>query len=118
MGGSQEGRPHPAETLARIVTEGSRDKLIFLAFMTQTCPGCKETYEALKKFSSAHGQAVEVVVVDADRHPSISLAYQVRGVPTLVVYGRQRPLFTETGPKSKRNLEKMFKMARSMLPGS
>ncbi|MBF0133930.1 MAG: thioredoxin family protein [Magnetococcales bacterium] len=105
----------PAITLARIVSEGSRNKIVFLAFMTQTCPGCKETYEALRKFSREQEGFVEIVVVDADRHPPLITHYGVRGVPTIHVYGQQRSLLIEIGPRSVRMLTKMFKQAQKMI---
>ncbi len=108
----------PGETLARIVAEGSRDKLVFLTFITQSCPGCKETYRALHEFSKKHEGLVEVVVVDADRHPPLIAHYGVLGVPTIHVYGRQNPLLIETGPRSVRMLTKMFHQAQKIIAGS
>ncbi len=105
----------PARTLETIVAEGSRTKLIFLTFITQTCPGCKETYEALRDFSRKLEDQVEIVVVDADRHMPLVDDYGVLGVPTIFVYGRQRHLFTETGPRSVWKLKKMFKRAKGLL---
>ncbi|MBF0368054.1 MAG: thioredoxin family protein [Magnetococcales bacterium] len=106
----------PAETLARIVFEGSRDKIIFLTFMTQHCPGCKETYDALHKFAKRQGGKVEIVVVDADRHPPIVNDYGVKGVPTIFVYGKQHHLLTKIGPQNERNLKKMLKESLAALP--
>ena len=105
----------PGQTLVNIVSEGSRNKIVFLTFITQTCPGCKETYAALHKFSKKHEGLVEIVVVDADRHPPLIIHYGVSGVPTLYIYGRQEHLFTEVGPHSVRMLNKLLKRAQSIL---
>ena len=105
----------PAKTLARIVSEGSRNKQIFLTFITQTCPGCKETYAALHQFSRKYENEVEVVIVDADRHPPLVSHYGVLGVPTIHVYGQQRSLLVNNGPCSVRKLTKIFKQAQKII---
>ena len=99
-----------SETLFNVVREGSNNKYIFLAFMTQTCQGCTETYQALKKFSKDFVN-VGVIVIDANRHMKLCQHFSVSGVPTIFTYHKEKLLITKAGPHSYRKLKKVLKLS-------
>jgi thioredoxin 1 len=50
------------------------------------CGPCKMQSPIIKEVASELGERVRVIKIDADRNPDITRRYDIRGVPTLLIF--------------------------------
>ncbi len=102
------------EKLLRMIAEDSRDRFVFLTFSATWCAPCKTLKPNLKSFADKHRSEISVIIVDVDKHASLAFKYNVRGVPTIVVFRENRQLETQAGLTSSGQLKKLLKKARNL----
>lgn len=61
------------------------DRLQMLVFSATWCGPCKAMAPVVEEIASAYAQEVAVAKIDIEQSPGIAKAFEVRGVPTLVV---------------------------------
>ncbi|MBF0590004.1 MAG: thioredoxin family protein, partial [Magnetococcales bacterium] len=59
----------------------------------------------------------ELIMVDVDRHASLAFKYNVRGVPTIIVFRDNKQIASKAGLTSKGDLKKLLKQAYKEIPG-
>jgi thioredoxin 1 len=50
------------------------------------CGPCKMQSPIIKEVAAELGERVKVIKIDADRNPEITRRYDIRGVPTLMIF--------------------------------
>jgi thioredoxin 1 len=76
---------------------------VLVDFHATWCGPCKMMAPVLEKLASEiHGTA-KIIKVDVDKNPEASAKYQVRSVPTLILFKAGKPVWRESGtvPASK-----------------
>lgn len=81
------------------------DKPVLVDFFAEWCGPCRMMPPILHEFKERMGDRVVVIKVDVDKNPAAAQAYQVRGVPTLIIFKRGRPVFRRSGMMSAADLE-------------
>lgn len=71
------------ETFNEIVNSG---KIVLVDFFAEWCGPCKMMQPELKALSSMISDNVRIIKIDVDRNPMVSSAFQIRGVPTLMIF--------------------------------
>ncbi|NNM17431.1 MAG: thioredoxin, partial [Croceitalea sp.] len=65
------------------------------------CGPCKMLAPILKQVKEASGEQLKIVKIDVDQNQSIASKYQVRGVPTMVLFKNGKPVWRQSGVMQK-----------------
>lgn len=82
----------------------SGDKPVLVDFYADWCGPCKMQTPILKEVSAEINDRARIVKIDVDKNQTIASAYQVRGVPTLILFKNGKPVWTQSGVAGKQQL--------------
>lgn len=104
-------RPIPLddETFQRTI-EGS-DVPVLVDFYADWCGPCKVMAPAVDAVAAGRQGRALVGKLDTDRAPNTAAKFQIRGVPTVIVFDRGREVARQTGAVPQRVLEDLLARA-------
>ncbi|NVJ85856.1 MAG: thioredoxin [Algoriphagus sp.] len=73
------------------------DTPVLVDFFATWCGPCKMMQPILEDTAKHLGDRLKIVKVDVDRNPLAASTFQVRGVPTLVLFQKGKILWRESG---------------------
>ncbi|MCH9807589.1 MAG: thioredoxin [Alphaproteobacteria bacterium] len=83
------------------------DKPVLVDFFAEWCGPCKAMAPALDQVADAMKDSVKVVKVDVDQSPGIAQTYNVRAMPTLMIFSGGQVSAQHVGAMTQRaSLEK------------
>lgn len=85
------------------------DKPVLVDFFAEWCGPCKVMAPILKDVKQEIGEAVSILKVDVDKNPHAAAAYQVQGVPTLILFKQGKVLWRQSGVVQKNGLVGVIK---------
>jgi thioredoxin 1 len=62
------------------------DKPVVVDFWAEWCGPCKIIGPSLEKIAGELGEKVKILKMNIDDHPKTAAAYNVRGIPTLMIF--------------------------------
>jgi thioredoxin 1 len=91
----------------RNIIQGERPVLV--DFSAEWCGPCKMMAPILKELAGSMGEEVRIIKIDVDRNPQIAGAYQIQGVPTLMLFRNGETLWRQSGVLSAAALEQTIR---------
>lgn len=86
----------------------NQEKPVLIDFYAEWCGPCKMMSPILKQVKDSLGESVSIIKVDVDKNQSLAAKYQVRGVPTLMLFKQGKQLWRQSGVVQKEDLIKII----------
>ncbi|QEH42909.1 thioredoxin [Chitinophaga sp. XS-30] len=85
------------------------ERPVLVDFFATWCGPCKTMEPILKDLKTSLGEAATIIKVDVDKNPAAAMAYQVQGVPTLILFKQGKALWRQSGVVPARELEQVIR---------
>jgi len=80
------------------------DQLVLVDFYADWCGPCKMLAPILKQVKSELKDSIKIIKIDVDKNNVIASKYQVRGVPTMILFKNGSQLWRQSGVLQKNDI--------------
>ncbi len=86
---------------------------VLVDFFADWCGPCKMLAPILKQVKEALGDDVKIVKIDVDKNQPLATQFQVRGVPTMILFKKGKQLWRQSGVLQKNELVSIIKQHKN-----
>ncbi|WP_083750103.1 thioredoxin [Rhodohalobacter halophilus] len=86
----------------------SGDTPVLVDFYADWCGPCKMMGPILQDLKKRLGDNINIIKIDAEKNPQAAIKYQVRGVPTLILFKNGEILWQQAGVVQPAQLEQII----------
>jgi thioredoxin 1 len=84
------------------------DKPVLVDFFATWCGPCQMLAPILKEVKANLGERISIIKIDVDKNQAVAAQYQVRGVPTMILFQNGKQLWRQSGVMSKEDIIKVI----------
>lgn len=84
------------------------DTPVLVDFFAEWCGPCKSLAPILKDLAQEKGDSLKVIKIDVDKNRSAASAYQIQGVPTMILFLKGKILWRASGVYPKHELKRII----------
>lgn len=82
---------------------------VLVDFFADWCGPCKMLAPILKQVKEELGEKIKIIKIDVDKNQQIAVKYQVRGVPTMLLFKNKKQLWRQSGVLQKNDIISVIK---------
>ena len=90
------------------------DKPVLVDFSAAWCGPCKMMHPILEDLKSRVGNNASILKVDVDKNPQAAAAFQIQGVPTLILFKEGKVVWRQSGLVTADYLEQIINQNASL----
>ena len=80
------------------------EKPVLVDFFATWCGPCQSLAPILKEVKDSLGERISIIKIDVDKNQALAADYQVRGVPTMMLFQNGKQLWRQSGVLSKQQI--------------
>lgn len=85
------------------------NELVLIDFFAEWCGPCKLLSPILKEVKHELNDSIKIIKIDVDKNQAIAAKYQVRGVPTMILFRKGKQLWRQSGVLQKNDILTIIK---------
>ena len=94
--------------MSNFTTIIASSKPVLVDFFATWCGPCKMLAPILKEVKDELGEQISIFKIDVDKNQQLAAQYQVRGVPTMLLFQNGKQIWRQSGVLSKQDIIKVI----------
>lgn len=80
------------------------EKPVLIDFYATWCGPCQMLSPVLKQVKDNLGERISIIKIDVDKNQDIAASYQIKGVPTMMLFQNGKQVWRQSGVLSKEEI--------------